>query len=138
MRRKGALSRGMRRAASVFVALACVFVGFVQAQTAENKAVEGFVVEPGGVVRIKGKADLTDIAAANEAAKAKRAGAKAKAGEMRSSAQEERVLETRAVFYPTELAWGTPPTSRPSSAILPTKRGIFTRRSITNSENAGT
>ncbi|MBQ5790049.1 MAG: hypothetical protein IIW01_07140, partial [Thermoguttaceae bacterium] len=100
MRKKGALRRGTRRAASVFVALACVFVGFVQAQTSENKAVKDFVVEPGGVVRIKGKADLADIAAANEAAKAKRAEAKAKAGETRPLAPKERVLETRAVFYP--------------------------------------
>ena len=106
MRKKAALRRGTRRAASVFVALACVFVGSVQAQTAENKAVKDFAVEPGGVARIKGKADLADIAAANEAAKAKRAEAKAKTGETRPLAQKERVLETRAVFYPTELAWG--------------------------------
>lgn len=106
MRKKGAVRRGTRRAASVFVALACVFVGSVQAQTAENKAVKDFVVEPGGVARIKGKADLADIAAANEAAKAKKAEAKAKAGGTRSLAQTERVLETRVVFYPTELAWG--------------------------------
>ena len=86
--------------------MACVFVGFVQAQIAENKAVKDFDVEPGGVVRIKGKADLADIAAANETAKAQRAEAKAKTGEMRPLAQAERVLETRAVFYPTELAWG--------------------------------
>lgn len=106
MRKKGALRRGTRRAASVFVALACVFLGSVQAQTSENKAVKDFVVEPGGVVRIKGKADLADIAAANDAAKAKRAEAKAKTGETRPLAPKERVLETRAVFYPTELAWG--------------------------------
>lgn len=106
MKKKGAVRRGTRRAACVFVALACVFVGSVQAQTAENKAVKGFAVEPGGVARIKGKADLADIAAANEAAKAKRAEAKAKAGGTRSFSQAERVLETRVVFYPTELAWG--------------------------------
>ena len=97
MKREKTVRPRTRRRTSVFVALiwavACVFANSeIQAQTSEKEPVNESVAEPNGV--------------ASEAAKAKKAEAEAKAGEKRPLAQEERVLETRAVFYPTELAWG--------------------------------
>ncbi|MBQ9798809.1 MAG: hypothetical protein IJO40_02580, partial [Thermoguttaceae bacterium] len=107
MRKREALRRKTQRTAGAFVASLCVLAcSIVQAQSVENKLLKDFEVTPGGVVKIEGKADLAEIAATAEAAKAKRAEARAKAGGTRSLAQNKRALETRAVFYPTELAWG--------------------------------
>lgn len=109
MRKNNTLGRRTRRKTSVFVALVCASLGVfidsnVQAQVTGNKGVSD--VAP--IEAASGKADGA-TSTASAATKGESGDAKANAKrEIASRAQvaNDRVLETRVVFYPTELAWG--------------------------------